>query len=327
MAAPATPRLLDEAARRRHKRRNLLQSLLLLFAMAGLLALCALLLLGPQASLWAAAGWALAMLVAPRVEPGAALAFFGAHRLSRHSFPTGYAILDRLSERAGLEGAPDLYYLPSSQLNAFTLGRSGAAAIAVTDGLLRHLDRREFAAVMAHEIGHLLNHDLWVMNLADSMSRLTRALGFVGMLLLLMGIPLLLSGAAGPLWLVGAALLALAPTAAALLQLALSRTREFDADLEAIALTGDPGGLSSALLKLEARQRGLWQFLTGRGRGDTPSLLRSHPATAERIERLRLLQRQSAPPPEWAGTLDLQGLRPRPWGFFRRGADRKRRFY
>jgi len=325
MVAPVPPRPLDEAARRRHKRHNLLQSLLLLLALAGLLALCALLLLGPAASLWAAAGWGLAMLVAPRVEPGALLALLGARPLSRTAFPEGHALLGALAARAGIDPAPALFYLPSSKPNAFTLGREGAAAIAVTDGLLRLLDRRELAAVLAHELGHLRNHDLWVMNLADSLSRLTRVLGLAGLFLLLLGVPLLLGGEAGPSWLLGAALLALAPSASALLQLALSRTREFDADLEAVALTGDPAGLASALIKLERRQKGLWRFFAGGGGRDAPSLLRSHPATTERLARLRRLQADAPAATEPWPPLDLRGLpgrragsRPplfrRPWG-------------
>lgn len=306
---------LDEAIRRRHKRRNLLQSLVLLVAMAGLLGVCALLLFGPAASLWAALGWLLGMAIAPRIEPGAALALYGARPLPRQAFPNGYDILERLAAQAGLQQLPPLYHLPSPQLNAFTVGRRGEAAIAVTDGLLRQLNAREFAAVMAHEIGHLINNDLWVMNLADSLSRLTRVLGFVGLLLLFLGLPLLLTGEAGPGWLLGAGLLALAPTLAALLQLALSRTREFDADLEAVALTGDPAGLASALTKLERRQRGLWALVTGQGKTQIPSLLRSHPGTTERIERLRSLQGDRERIALWGDELDRpeRPSRRRPW--------------
>ncbi|HLW27438.1 MAG TPA: zinc metalloprotease HtpX [Kiloniellales bacterium] len=281
---------LNETQRRRHRRRNLLQSLLLLVGMGLLLAVCALLLLGPTASLWAALGWLLAVLLGPRLEPAAALAMLGARPIARHQFPRGYAILDQLSRRAELPQVPTLYHMPSRQLNAFTVGARGKAAIAVTTGLLQQLNAREFAAVMAHEIGHIVNHDLWVMNLADTLSRLTRIMGFTGILLLFFGLPLLLTGDAGIGWILGALLLAFAPTAASLLQLALSRTREFDADLEAVALTGDPYGLAAALTKLERQQHGLWYFLTGRAQSSTPSLLRTHPATEERIERLRSLQ-------------------------------------
>src|SRR5690606_17552113 len=197
------PRL-DEEQRRRHRRRNLLQSLLLLAAMGLLLVLCALLLFGPVASLWAALGWLLAVLVGPRVEPAAALAILGAQPLSRRAFPRGYAILDVLAQRAKLQETPPLYYLPSRQLNAFTVGRRGEAAIAVTAGLLQHLNGREFAAVMAHEIGHIVNYALWVMNLAESISRLTHMLGFLGVMLLFFGLPLLATGNVGAAWFFGA---------------------------------------------------------------------------------------------------------------------------
>src|SRR5699024_2885508 len=99
---------LSEAQRRRHRRRNLLQSILLLVAMGLLLAICALLLLGPTASLWAALGWVLAVLLGPRVEPAAALAGFGAQALPRHAFPRGYEILDHLARRARLRETPPL---------------------------------------------------------------------------------------------------------------------------------------------------------------------------------------------------------------------------
>ena len=208
---PPPPLLgVSEAQRRRHRRRNLLQSLLLLVGMGVLLVVCALLLLGPTASVWAGIGWLIAVLLGPRVEPAAALSMLGAQFLPRDSFPRGYEIVDRLAERAALPRSPDLYYLPSRQLNAFTVGRGGTAAIAVTGGLLQHLNTREFAAVMAHEIGHIVNNDLWVMNLADTLSRLTRALGFTGVLLLFFGLPFLITGAAGFSWLLGALLLAFA---------------------------------------------------------------------------------------------------------------------
>jgi heat shock protein HtpX len=73
----------------------------------------------------------------------------------------------------GLPQAPALYYVPSRMLNAFAVGQRHEVAIALTDGLLRHLTLRELAGVLAHEVGHVRNHDLWIMGLADAIGRLT----------------------------------------------------------------------------------------------------------------------------------------------------------
>jgi heat shock protein HtpX len=145
---------------------------------------------------------------------------------------------------------------------------------------------RELAGVLAHEISHISNNDLWVMSLADSISRLTSLFSLAGVFLLLISIPMMFfEGSVAPF--VVSLVLIVAPTFASLLQLALSRSREFDADLEAASLTGDPIGLASALKKLEQQHAGLWEriFLPGRRIPD-PSLFRSHPMTAERVERL-----------------------------------------
>jgi heat shock protein HtpX len=123
------------------------------------------------------------------------------------------------------------------------------------------------------------------MTLADLVSRITHALSLVGQLLVLINLPLFLLNEATLSWL-AILLLIFAPTLSALLQLALSRTREFDADLSAVDLTGDPQGLASALIKLE-QQGGFLERLLMPGRHDPePSLLRTHPRTEERIQRL-----------------------------------------
>jgi heat shock protein HtpX len=113
-----------------------------------------------------------------------------------------------------------------------------------------------------------------------------------GQILLLFNLPLLLTGAVTIPWGL-ILLLVLAPTIGALLQLALSRTREYDADLGGALLTGDPMALAGALRKLERNGRGLWESLLMPGRRDpNPSLLRTHPPTEERIRRLAALSGQ-----------------------------------
>jgi heat shock protein HtpX len=177
-------------------------------------------------------------------------------------------------------------------LNAFAVGAPNQAAIAVTDGLLRNLTLREVAGVLAHEISHVRSNDLWVMGLADLFSRATSLMSLMGQFLLLLNIPLLLFGQAAINWFV-VLLLIFAPNLSALAQLALSRTREYDADLNAARLTGDPEGLARALQKIEHVQGGWLEriFMPGR-RVPEPSLLRTHPQTDERISRLLALRRQ-----------------------------------
>jgi heat shock protein HtpX len=118
----------------------------------------------------------------------------------------------------------------------------------------------------------------------------------LGTVLLILGLPLWLSGAARlPLLLIP--LLLFAPQITVLLQLALSRAREFDADLDAAGLTQDPDGLASALLKLERYQRGVWEQILWPGRRlPEPSMLRTHPPTEQRVERLRRLSAAAEPP-------------------------------
>ena len=288
-----TPRLtapLDYAERRRHKLRNVAQSALLLVGMMALLVVCTSLVFGPDGALWGLIGWSVALIFGPRVSPRLVLGLYHAQRLGPADFPDGFAILEALAARAGLERLPALYYLPSATINAFTLGSRNDAVIALTDGMLRTLTLRELAGVLAHELSHIRNNDLWIMNLADSISRLTGLMAFAGVLLGFVTLPLALVGAAPfPLPLI--ILLMAAPTVGSLLQLALSRAREYDADLDAAGLTGDPVGLAAALDKLERLQGRAWEriMLPGR-RVPDPSLLRTHPPTEDRIKRLLALR-------------------------------------
>ena len=277
---------LDDTARRRNKRRNLVHSVLLIGGMIALLTGIIWLLFDFETALWALAGWAIALLWAPRISPQVIMRMYRAHKMTPAEFPSGFEALNELVKRAELPRAPALYYIPSTTLNAFTIGRKDDAIVAITDGLIRALNMRELSGVLAHELSHIRNNDLWVMSLADSISRLTSYFAIIGIFLLFLGLPMLLfAGHVTTLFL--ALVLIFAPTFASLLQLALSRAREFDADLDGAGLTGDPVGLASALKKLEQAQGSVWEqvFMPGRKMPD-PSLLRTHPATAERIERL-----------------------------------------
>ncbi|MFC4350447.1 zinc metalloprotease HtpX [Fodinicurvata halophila] len=271
---------------RRHKRHNLLHSVVLITGMALIAAACAWTLWGLEGVIWALVGLTLGLVVSPSLSPELVLRLYRARALPRQQIPELHEALHRLAERAGLPSVPGLYYVPSSMSNAFSVGQPGDSALALTDGMLRSLTPREILAVLAHEISHIANNDLWIMNLADSISRLTALLSYLGLFLLALNLPLALSEAATVPWLL-IGLLVLAPTLLTLMQLALSRTREYDADLDAAWLTGDPDAMASALVKLERSQGSLWSSFLQPGRGiPVPSLLRSHPPTQERIRRL-----------------------------------------
>jgi heat shock protein HtpX len=290
--APARRRLapLDPDALRRHKRRNLAQSALLLAGIALILGGCGYLLFGPSGLLGLGLGAALVLLLSPSLSPAMVLRLYRARPLQPAELPALFEVVARLSQRAGLARPPQLCYVPSAILNAFAVGRREQAVIGLSDGLLRALDLRELSAVLAHEISHIRNDDLWLMGLADLAGRMTRTMALLGLALLVLSLPFWLTGGGGLASFALVVLLLLAPQLTTLLQLALSRAREFDADLDAAGLTGDPAGLIAALAKLERQQRGLWEqiLLPGR-RLPEPSLLRTHPPTAERIARLQAL--------------------------------------
>lgn len=277
--------------RNRRKLVNFGQSLLLVGGMAGLLAACAWTLFGVDGMVWVLIGTMVALLFQPAIPADFVLALYRGRRLGSHDFPEGFRLLTALSERAGLPKTPRLYYIPSSTLNAFAVGSPGNAAIAVTDGMLRVLSLRELAAVLAHEMSHIRNNDLGIMNLADTISRLTGLMSLVGQAALILNLPVIVMTGVVPVpWLL-VFLLIFAPVVTALLQLALSRTREYDADLDAVELTGDPRGLALALRKLDRSQGRVWEhlFMPGR-RVPEPSILRTHPPTEDRVRRLLELE-------------------------------------
>jgi heat shock protein HtpX len=177
-------------------------------------------------------------------------------------------------------------------LNAFAVGQRNDAAIAMTDGLIRSMDLRQLSGILAHEMSHIANGDLKVMGLADILNRVTSFMSTLGLL----GIPAVF-GMGLDLPVGGLLLLIFAPTIGGLLQLGLSRSREYDADLDGASLTGDPEGLAMALTYLEERQRGIWEglFLPG-ARMPQPSLLRTHPKTEHRVARLRALSMEKREP-------------------------------
>jgi heat shock protein HtpX len=280
---------LDAAAQARHKLRNMLHSWLLIAGSLLLLAATAWALAGPAGVVWAAIGGAIALAMSLRVSPGMVIRLYGARPISVQDYPEGVYVLRELARRAELPRPPQLYYVPSRTMNAFAVGQPEDSAICITDGLIRGFNIRQLAGVLAHEMSHIRNGDLRVMAIADLVSRMTSTMSMVGVLLLFLNLPLLAAGGAPIPWL-GILLLMAAPSVSALMQLALSRAREYDADLDAAGLTGDPEGLASALATLERRQGRMWEMMLPGQRIPDPSILRSHPRTEDRIARLMSLR-------------------------------------
>ncbi|MES9972139.1 MAG: zinc metalloprotease HtpX [Candidatus Thiodiazotropha sp.] len=285
---------MQQAIYHQHKVKNSLQSLLLILSLGGLCAWLAWFLGGLPMAIVMALVIVISYQINPVASPEWAMRLFRARRLDPREAPDLYRLMSQLTQRAGLEQVPALYYLPSDVMNAFTTGTQKSAAIAVSDGLLRRMQWRELAGVLAHELMHVVNQDTRLMAFADLTSRITGFLSLIGQLLLLINLPLLLFGQTTLPWL-PILLLLIAPTLSALAQLALSRSREYEADLGAAKLTGDPRGLASALNKLEPpRHRLLERLLHPGPRIPDPSLLRTHPPTAERVARLMALTHRDA---------------------------------
>ena len=283
---------LDAARLDAHRRRNLKHSLLLVLGMTAIVMVSA-------ALIWSWAGaiasglFVVALaLIGPRVPPETIMRLYNGIPVDARHGAQLHHLVEVLADRADLARHPRLYVIPSSTLNAFATGSPGNAAIGITEGLLRRLEMREIAGVLAHEMSHIRNNDLRVMAMADALTRFTQFLAYLGLFLALLNIPAALLDLQTISW-TAVLLLYLAPTLTSLLQMGLSRTREYDADLEAAGLTGDPAGLASALAAVERYQGRFWEDLmlpVPARRIPFPSLLRSHPDTRSRIDRLKELE-------------------------------------
>ncbi len=276
---------------KQHATLNMLHTWLLVGGSILLLAICAWVFFGPNGIVYAAIFGGISLFMASRVSPQLVLKMYKAQPVDRAHFPQGHAILDALMVRSGLEDRPRLYIVPSKMMNAFAVGRKNNSVIAMTDRLVRAMTQRELAGIMAHELAHVRNEDIRVMAIADMVSRFTSLMSTFGLFGLFINLPSILFGGGATVPWIAILLLMGAPTIGSLLQLALSRTREYDADLGAVMLTGDPDGLASALIKLEKVQGRNWEgmVLPG-GRDPNPSILRTHPRTEDRIERLMALK-------------------------------------
>lgn len=271
------------------KARNLWQTVALLLGMMALMLSLGYLLLGPAGLIWGGIISMATLYLGTSVPVPVIMRWQRGRRLSYHEAPQLLDIMQQLSQQAGLEKTPDLYYIPSRALNAFATGNRKEAAIGITDALLRQMDLRELTGILAHEMSHIRNNDVRWNALMNIMGRMTRTFAFVGGLILLINFPLWLMGEF-TLPAIFVLLLLVAPTLSTLMLLAFSRTREFEADLEAAKLTGDPNGLADALQKLHyLNKNSLVNFLNPIQQWVVPKILRTHPTMKERINRLREL--------------------------------------
>lgn len=217
---------IDPRVRRRRRLRNRLQTLLLVLGMTALLSACGWLVAGIEGLLLALLFGSLGLLSLNSVSPAVVLRLFGARPMPHEGLEPLHRLVAVLAQRAGLERPPALYLVLSPLMNAFSVGRAGASAVVVTSGLLQRLTLRELAGVLAHEVSHIQHDDMWVMGLADIISRMTRSLAMLGILLLLFNLPILAGGGTPLPWTL-ILLLVIAPGLGTLLQLALARTREY----------------------------------------------------------------------------------------------------
>jgi heat shock protein HtpX len=225
-----------------------------------------------------------------------ALAASRARPLPEVEAPGLHTMVAELSQRAGIP-APRLYLIPSDQPNAFATGRSPArSAVAVTEGLLERMPPEQIRGVLAHELAHIRNRDVLVSSLAAMIAGAISAIANVLQFTFLFG------GAddedSGPLgWLGALATLLLAPLAAMLLQLAVSRQREYLADATAARLLGGGRPLADALESLERGTQGepmavnpafaSLYIANPLPRAGVATLFSTHPPIAERVRRLR----------------------------------------
>lgn len=220
-----------------------------------------------------------------------ALAMYRAQPVTREQAPRVYGIVERLTQRIGLP-MPKVFVIPTESPNAFATGRNPQhASVAVTQGILGLLNDEELEGVLAHEIGHVRNRDILISSVAATIAGAITMVARMGF------------------WFGGSrddrdrgggimalAMLILAPIAALLIQMAVSRSREYAADESGAHLTGNPYALASALSKLDAYSRRvpmaaspstahlfIIQPLLGM---DFGSLFSTHPPIAKRIERL-----------------------------------------
>jgi heat shock protein HtpX len=248
-------------------------------------------------------GMALAFLVALGMNAFAywnsdrvVLSMYNAQEVDARSAPDLYGIVQQLADRAALP-MPRVYIVESDQPNAFATGRDPQhAAIAATTGLLRHLSTEEVAGVLAHELGHVKNRDTLIMTITATIAGAISMLANFAIFMPRGG-----DDRQNPLGWIGAlAMMILAPLAAMLVQMAISRTREYAADRAGAELSGHPLWLASALGRLNEASRTIANepaqahpatahmfIVNPLHGGGMDNLFSTHPSMENRIRRLR----------------------------------------
>jgi heat shock protein HtpX len=236
-----------------------------------------------------------------------------ARPVSRESAPELFGLIEQLAGRAGLP-MPKVYLIETPQPNAFATGRDPEhAAVAVTRGLLQACDSEELAGVLAHELGHVKHRDTLTMTITAT---LAGAIGFLSQFAFFFGMGR--DQRNNPLGIVGTLLvMILAPLAAMLVQMAISRTREYAADRAGAEISGHPLWLARALQKIERLAQGTVNqtaeqhpasahlfIVNPLHMGGIDNLFRTHPSTEDRIRRLREMAGATAGPSPGRG----------PWG-------------
>jgi heat shock protein HtpX len=232
-----------------------------------------------------------------------ALRMAGAHQVSREQAPGLYAIVDELASSAGLP-LPQIAMIDSDSPNAFATGRDPEhAVVAVTTGIMRILNRDELKGVLGHELGHVRNRDILISSIAATFA------GAITMLAQMLQWSMMFGGfgnrsddedrGAGGL-IGGLVLMLVAPIAAALIQMAISRSREYGADETGARICGDPDALARALEKLERGSAAIPMnvnpaeahlFIVNPLSGQAlAGLFSTHPPIPERIARLRAMR-------------------------------------
>ncbi len=220
----------------------------------------------------------------------------GAHEVTEAQAPALYRIVDQVVQWAQIP-RPRVYVIESDSPNAFATGRDPQhAAIAVTTGIMRILSERELAGVIAHELGHVRNRDTLIMTVVATVAGAITMLAQMGQFAFLFGGRHDDREGSNPF--VALLMIILAPIAATLIQLAISRAREFEADATGARINHDPLALASALQKLEQASavRPLnpnpataHLFIVNPFGGGVQGLFMTHPPIAERVARLRAM--------------------------------------
>ncbi len=222
------------------------------------------------------------------------LRMYGAREVDAHSAPQFYGLVQELAARASLP-MPRVYLIDEAQPNAFATGRNPEhAALAATTGLLQVLTTRELRGVMAHELAHVKHRDILTSTVTASIAGAISTLANFGMFF---------GGRdddRNPVFAI--LILILAPISAMLIQFAISRSREYDADRGGAAISGDPQALASALAKIDRHARGLplataeanpstaqMMIVNPLSGGGIAGLFSTHPSTEERVARLLAL--------------------------------------